>query len=62
LREELLSARESLTAALVDGIGRVEHEQRRAQLNASIPSFHDAADLPPDVLTARVMDLARQLQ
>jgi FlaA1/EpsC-like NDP-sugar epimerase len=62
LREELLSAKESFTSTRIDGIARVAHEQRESQLAIPVPSFHDTSDLPHDVLTARVMDLARQLQ
>jgi FlaA1/EpsC-like NDP-sugar epimerase len=62
MREELLSARESLTASGIPGIARVAHSQRESQLGITIPSFHEAPDLAADVLTARVMNLARQLQ
>jgi FlaA1/EpsC-like NDP-sugar epimerase len=62
LREELLSASESLSPTSVDGVARVTHEHREAQLRIPVPDFHDASNLAPDVLATRVMHLARQLQ
>ena len=62
LREELLSSNERFTEFGTSGIARVAHAQRAAQIATTIPSFQDASDLTPDVLTARVMSLARQLQ
>jgi FlaA1/EpsC-like NDP-sugar epimerase len=62
LREELLSANERHTEFGVSGIALVAHEEPKAQLDATIPSFQDASDLAPEMLTARVMSLARKLQ
>ena len=62
LREELLSANESFVSAEIAGIASVAHCCRDAQLGMTIPSFQNQLDLPPDVLTSLVMDLARLLQ
>jgi FlaA1/EpsC-like NDP-sugar epimerase len=62
LREELLSSNERLTEFGIPGIALVAHEKHSAQLATTIPSFQDALKLAPEVLTTRVMSLARQLQ